>query len=63
MLARRFTVVCLLCALFGMGFANLVAQQAGTRSWSGGMVTPCQTNQGIACTPLAMRSGLPSRRF
>ncbi len=26
MLARRFTIVCLLTALFGMGFAILVAE-------------------------------------
>ncbi|CAM5582290.1 MAG: hypothetical protein IKE42_08980 [Aquamicrobium sp.] len=28
MLARRFTIVCLLTALFGMGFAILVAENA-----------------------------------
>nr|WP_180882812.1 hypothetical protein [Mesorhizobium loti] len=28
MFARRFTIVCLLMALFGMGFAILVAENA-----------------------------------
>lgn len=28
MLARRFTIVCLLTALFGMGFAIIVAENA-----------------------------------
>jgi hypothetical protein len=31
MLARRFTIVCLLTALFGMFFASLVAQSEGPR--------------------------------
>jgi hypothetical protein len=31
MLARRFTIVCLLTALFGMFFSSLVAQSEGPR--------------------------------
>lgn len=31
MLARRFTIVCLLTALFGMFFASLVAQSEGPK--------------------------------
>ena len=34
MLARRFTIVCLLMSLFGMFFAILVAEAGrSTRSW------------------------------
>ena len=34
MLARRFTIVCLLTALFGMGFAIIVAEASRpTRDW------------------------------
>jgi hypothetical protein len=39
MLARRFTIVCLLVSLFGMSFATLVAQDRHpTRNWDGGAV-------------------------
>lgn len=34
MLARRFTIVCLLIAMFGMAFSILVAQ-TGHRNWTG----------------------------
>ncbi|MBZ9724488.1 hypothetical protein LB554_11060 [Mesorhizobium sp. CO1-1-11] len=33
MLARRFTIVCLLMSLFGMLFAILVAEAGRSRSW------------------------------
>jgi hypothetical protein len=34
MLARRFTIVCLLMTLFGMGFAILVAEASRSpRNW------------------------------
>jgi hypothetical protein len=37
MLARRFTIVCLLMSLFGMLFAILVAEAGRpARSWDGG---------------------------
>ncbi len=50
MLARRFTVVCLLTALFGMFFASIVAQsdparaaRHGSTHWS------CTFSQSFAC--------------
>lgn len=37
MLARRFTIICLLVTLFGMGMAALVAEASRpTRSWEAG---------------------------
>lgn len=48
MLARRFTIVCLLTALFGFGLSNLVARTAGqSPSWAVGMLPPCN----FACMP------------
>jgi hypothetical protein len=41
MLARRFTIVCLLLTLFSMFFASIVAHGRSERSW--------QPNAGIAC--------------
>ena len=41
MLARRFTIVCLLLTLFSMFFASIVAHGRNERSW--------QPNAGIAC--------------
>jgi len=40
MLVRRFTIVCLLTALFGMAFASLVAQQGRHRIATDGQATP-----------------------
>lgn len=41
MLARRFTIVCLLAALFGMLFAILVAEAGRSeRAWQTGIATP-----------------------
>ncbi|WP_315919495.1 hypothetical protein [Mesorhizobium sp. SP-1A] len=48
MLARRFTIVCLLVTLFGMGFALLVAE-AGRHDRHGG-----DPRCGFAC-PAAQR--------
>ena len=43
MLARRFTIVCLLMSLFGMAFAILVAQAGHpARSWE--MADSCRPN-------------------
>ena len=43
MLARRFTIVCLLMSLFGMAFAILVAEAGHpARSWD--MAGSCQPN-------------------
>lgn len=48
MLARRFTIVCLLTALFGFGLSNLVANTARqSPSWAAGMLPPCH----LACMP------------
>lgn len=56
MLARRFTIVCLLLTLFGMGFAILVAKASRpARSWEIGMVVPCAFENGLRCAP--QRSG------
>ncbi len=46
MLARRFTIVCLLMALFGILFAILVAEASRSRN-SG--IAPCSFEQGFAC--------------
>lgn len=52
MLARRFTIVCLLTALFGMAFATLVIEVTRpAHSWAIGMVVPCAFEQGLRCTP------------
>ena len=46
MLARRFTIVCLLMTLFGMYFAILVAEAGRhARSWDGA----CAFNDKLAC--------------
>jgi hypothetical protein len=43
MLARRFTIVCLLMSLFGMFFAILVAEAGRpARSWDAATSDPCQ---------------------
>ncbi|MBA3447262.1 MAG: hypothetical protein H0T56_06595 [Pseudaminobacter sp.] len=52
MLARRFTIVCLLLTLFGMGFAILVAKASRpARSWEIGMVVACDFENGLRCAP------------
>ena len=46
MLARRFTIVCLLTTLFGMGFATLVAGDGrSARAWDQAGLRLC----GLAC--------------
>jgi len=53
MLARRFTIVCLLMTLFGMAFAILVAEASRPRrNWDEAGVRGC----GLACLTQA-RSG------
>lgn len=45
MLARRFTIVCLLMTLFGMTFSILVSQaNRSTRSWEQGMTRLCSND-------------------
>ena len=52
MLARRFVIVCLLLALFGMGFAIVVAEGSRpARSWDIGAVVPCIFEEGLVCKP------------
>ncbi|MGB3416840.1 MAG: hypothetical protein WBG88_06380 [Mesorhizobium sp.] len=52
MLARRFTIVCLLMTLFGMGFAILVAEASRQpRAWDETGHVLCRT---LHCQP---RSG------
>ena len=52
MLARRFTIVCLLMTLFGMFFAILVAEGSrSARSWDIGMMVPCVFEEGLTCKP------------
>lgn len=44
MLARRFTIVCLLMTLFGMGFAILVAEAGRQpRTWDEAGSGACRT--------------------
>lgn len=44
MLARRFTIVCLLMTLFGMGFAILVAEASRQpRAWEEAGMNACRT--------------------
>jgi len=50
MLARRFTIVCLLMAVFGMFLSLLVAHAGRTqRGWEHGMVRSCIHESGLAC--------------
>ena len=50
MLARRFTIVCLLLTLFGMLFSLLVAHTSRpARSWDVGAVVPCILDRGFTC--------------
>lgn len=52
MLARRFTIVCLLMALFGMFLSIVVAETSRkARSWDIGMVVPCVMEDGLVCAP------------
>lgn len=52
MLARRFTIVCLMTALFGMGLSNLVAATSrDAHSWTADMLPPCN----FACMPQGVR--------
>jgi hypothetical protein len=56
MLARRFTIVCLLFALFGMLFSMLVAKASRpANSWESGVVVPCVFDNGHVCAPSRTR--------
>lgn len=54
MLARRFTIVCLLLTLFGMLMSTLVAHTGrAPRSWETGRLVPCVAGPG--CVPPSHR--------
>jgi hypothetical protein len=56
MLARRFTIVCLLFAMFGMAFSVLVAKASRPQnSWEIGVVVPCAFDNGYVCAPPGTR--------
>ena len=48
MLARRFSIVCLMVAMFGMGLSTLVAD--ADRRAPGTWMAPC----GLICAPRAL---------
>lgn len=50
MLARRFTIVCLLLTVFSMFFAGLVAQAGRTeRRWQQTVGTACAFDPTLTC--------------
>lgn len=51
MLARRFSIVCLLVMLFGMSMAMLVAENSRSpRAYAqGSLFTLCDTSGSVAC--------------
>lgn len=52
MLARRFTIVCLIVMLFGMGLSALVAEASRpARSTGFGSAMPCVFEGGSRCLP------------
>ncbi|MFU0506616.1 hypothetical protein [Pseudaminobacter sp. NGMCC 1.201702] len=56
MLARRFTIVCLLMTLFGMLFSILVAQAGRPeRQWRQGVVSTCHYDATPGCISLRSR--------
>ena len=49
-LARRFTIICLLVTIFGIGFAGLVQNfSRPARAYEIGMVVPCVFEEGLTC--------------
>lgn len=52
MLARRFTIVCLITAIFGMGLAMLVAESSpSAHSISPHAASGCASAIGMSCMP------------
>jgi hypothetical protein len=52
MIARRFTLICLTLAIFGMGLASLVAEAGHTRKNRAiGAAVPCVFTEGPKCGP------------
>jgi hypothetical protein len=55
-LVRRFTVICMISAVFGLAFAMVVERaNRPERSWEIGSVTPCTFNSGFKCLPPVTR--------
>jgi len=53
MLARRFTLICLTMAIFGMGLASLVAEAGHSRKTRAvGVAVPCVFTEGPKCGSL-----------
>lgn len=49
-LARRFTIICLICAIFAMLMAAAVADAGRqTSQWRGGTIKPCVFRFGTHC--------------
>ncbi len=49
-LARRFTIICLLVTIFGICFAGLVQNfSRPARAYEIGMVVPCVFEEGLTC--------------
>ncbi|NMG39010.1 hypothetical protein GRZ55_07130 [Chelativorans sp. ZYF759] len=51
MLARRFTIVCLIAAIFGMGLAMLVAQSSPPAHSLNHQASGCGSAIGFSCLP------------
>lgn len=50
MIARRFTILCLLMMIFGMGLAMLVAEKSRPiPSWQTGLSAACFSQHGMSC--------------
>jgi hypothetical protein len=55
MLARRFTIVCLLMTLFGISFSILVAEASRPARSKGIAMAPCIIEEGPTCKPPTRR--------
>lgn len=52
-ITRRFTMICLMAAIFGFTFSILI-QSRPARSWEIGQVVPCVFEDGLVCKPPKM---------
>jgi hypothetical protein len=49
-LARRFTIICLMAMIFGLGFAALIeGASRPARAWETGKMQICPSPNGTAC--------------
>lgn len=55
MLARRFTIVCLIVTVFGMAFAVLVAESSRAGYGHPAAFVPCNGANHAVCTPAFRR--------